>query len=497
MSVSKFKKMDYEVFHKAFGGMKTRGEIDEYYNVINLLGKTVQIKKTRSKELANLANYYYGTQYNNLPKWTNSTPKRPIPVYKRQPKIIVPIPKKSANVISSHLFGEGSAPRIFVENNDNLTILINDVKKSFKFDLHMQEAVKRISVTGACLVRYYKLDETHFCMETYFSHVCYPYFNEKNELDAVVIQFVFRDTLDNKDKWFRLDLTREYEQSYNNPLYAKDIQPEFKKKKKITHDFGFVQATWLVNGSLTSQDFDGESMIADNLSIFDDINYQLSSQSDSVINNCMPQLTISGIDEDDAQTFLKSPESVWLLGKDGKASYIESKLEATKEGMAFVKMLQSVYSDVSGIPIEQHDSKSRAPTSGQALRMLMEGLVNNIQAFRTCLTSQLCQMITQMEMVFSGKIQSSFENENIGFAWYEVITDSALDIYQKAQAAALLIQNKIVSRETILKSFADDFGIQDIEIEIKKIEAETQKDQQNEMNLIKNQTSLRGNDGDS
>lgn len=468
----KFKRMDYVSFHKAFGGMKTRGELQEYYNIVNLISKKIPVKRTRDSRLTRLMSYFHNTQYDCKQPWSSSTPLKPLPYHKRKPKIVLATPKKMASYISSHLFGKDRAPRLFVDANDTMTRKIDEIRKAFKFDLTMQEAIQKVAVTGACLVRFYKLNNDLFHTETYSSDVCYPLFDDNHELDAVLIQFVYRDTIDDVDKWFRLELTREDEKLYNNPIYEEGVQPSFIVKNQVKHDFGFVQAEWIINGKVTPMDFDGCSLIEDHLPLIDDINYQVSAQSDAIMHNSMPQLVITGVDQEESDAFLKSPESAWILGKDGEAKYLESTLKSSLEGREYLKLLHSFLSDLSGIPVEQHEQKNRTSTSGVALRILMEGLINVVQNMRTVFESQISSLLTKMAVVYGADELSSVDQ--IHFSWFEVISDSSQDILQKAQASALLIQNKVISKETVTNHFADDFGIEDVVTEIQKIASESE-----------------------
>lgn len=477
----RLKKMDYVAFHKAFGGMKTRGEYAEFYRGAILTTKNIPAKKCRQKELSDLVAYYYNRQYDMKAPWSASTPKNPIPLHQRKPKITIPLAKKSCKIIASSLFGQTMAPRIFVEKEEELTSSIVEAKKAFYFDQIMLDAIEKMCVTGASFLRFSKIDDV-FHGESYFSDVCYPKFDEYGDLVYVLVQFVYKDPTDSVEKWFKMVCTQNEDIKYSNPKYNPEEVPVFKEVLRNEHKYGFVSGVWLANGTKTMYDFDGDSLIKDYLTIFDDINYQLSAQSSSVIDNCIPQLFISGVDQDDVELFSKSSEKIWNLGRDGKAEFLEGSLRGVEKGMSYIKMLQSIYSDASGIPVEQHENAAKNASSGVALRILQEGLVLNIKLLRMRLTNQICEAIDKITTIYHNN-PILFQKE-VGIAWYEIVNDTPQDIYQKAQAADILCRNGVISKKTITKSFADDYGIEDIEKEVELIFEEKSKETQNDMEIL-------------
>lgn len=489
-----FKKMNYEVYHKVFG-TKTRGEWRTTYDdTITLESKKNKniTERYRSSNLQILMRYLKNTQYEGMPRWDSSSPSNPIPPEKRAPKIVIPLPDYYCNTIASYMFGEGNFPRISVENNDDLTEKISDTINKFRLEFYLKSAMYYIAATGACFL-YVFIANNKPCCKVFTSDTCYPTFDDFGNLTDITIQYVYIDPLDNKPKWYKLELTEEYDQHFNNPEYKSDEQPVFKPKKNgtIQHNLGFVQGVWFCNGEATSQDFDGESLIAKILTLFDDINYQRSSQSSALIRYANPQLVGSGMDGVDFKTLISSPETLWGLGKEGKIEYLQAKLDGVKDSELYLSSTQNFMSQVSDIPNHsQNEHRSRSATSGQAMRLMMEGLINKIKDLRTTLTPQISELIYKTMTLLYGESINDYE---LNFKWYQVITDTAQDILQKAQASQLLIQNKIISRETILRSIADDFSIEDVDAELKRIDKESEKEANAQAKALGLQQEAEGN----
>lgn len=481
MNYKRLPRIDYEEFHKIFGGAKTRDEIAQEYQGVNLPWKNSHPKrKTRKQHLEKLLSYYYNTQYDNRTCWTHSDLVNKVPLHKRKPRLIIPYPYKIAAAVSSGLFGEGKAPVFTVLNSDKQEKL-EQCLEAFSFNATMGEATQMMAVTGAVLIRFFRIED-RAQTEIHPSTSCYPVFNDKRELEAVLITYVYVDPENGKLRWYRLYLDRESDTLYSNPEYIEDEEPVFRVIKRVEHGLGFVQATWLVNGFASKNDYDGHSLIEPYLSIFDDINYQLSGQSDSILYNTSPQMTMNLRDESAVEDFEKSVHTIWQLGIDGKAGYLETDLSVCQQGKDHVRMLRDMISDISGIPAESLDQKVKSSTSGVALRQSMQGYIALIQKIRSRISRTLVDISGKMCHVFYRK--EIMSGENIKISWYDIVQDTPQDVSEKSAATQLLIQNKIISRKTAMQYFAAEYSIDDVEEEIKRIEEENEIEIENQMQIL-------------
>ena len=139
-------------------------------------------------------------------------------------------------------------------------------------------------------------------MEPFHTKSCWPVFDEDNELDEVIIRYVYlTDEFDPKTKdrlyrWAQYKLGKYKDVMYDNPVFDRtaDKIPAFKERKILTHNLGFVQGEWFKNG-MDFHDDDGHSYLKGSLKYLDDLNYLSSKESSALYYALYPTLVGFGV----------------------------------------------------------------------------------------------------------------------------------------------------------------------------------------------------------
>lgn len=442
--------------------------------------------KFRDDNLDVLDQYYESRQYDNLQDW-NEAAKQEIyvPVRDRKPRIVYNVAKVLVDKVAAKIVGQGMFPDFHVEEDPDDTAFFRVVQKACGFRRHMVAPIKHLLISGSVFVRFYVVDG-NLALEHANAKYCYPQFDPSGDLNQMEIKYIFEDVNDKTDngkakwKWYRIVLTKTSDILYDNPEYKEGVTPDFVVVEQVDHDLGWVQGEWL-RTSKKKHDPDGDSLIIDILPFIDELNYSLSQTSQAVAYNQEPQLAVNAMDEDEVEKLIKSAQKSWNLGKDGKAAFIESNMKGVETAEASRDHMRQFMLDVVRVVLHDPEKMATAAQSGEALKVLNAPLVELIDELRTSIEPSLVNLLikiglTMLELhnrgeetileVPDGYLPSSLD---LTVAWPPIFPITIQDLQAKAQVAVAVSGAMLISRESLTRWLAPDFGIENIDEELQKL----------------------------
>lgn len=456
---------------------------------------TQQVQKCRSKELDLFDQYYEGKQYDHLPDWNeaNDSGGDYVPIRKRRPRINYNFARRIAATFASKLVGEAVFPRLTIEDDETSQEFLNAVKKIAHLERVLPQAMRHMAISGAVLIRFRMNSLGAPKLEIFNSKYCYPEFDDDGELSRVVIRYTFFDQADKDEygkpveKWYQLELGTASDILYDTPAVGRgDHMPTFQISEQVDHNLGFVQAEWF----RTNEDkhkIDGESLLCGGiLSLIDEMNYNISQSSQAIAYSQEPQVTISGMSEDEVDELVKSSSKAWNLGRDGKASFMEANLSGVERANEFRDKVRQGIQEVTRVIMQDPEKMVAHAQSGKAMEVLNEPLVDLVMEVRSVFEERLTSLLTKLMMTF---IKLNAEGKsvalgmppdyvpaslNISVAWPPVFAPTIEDIRTKVAVYVQATNAQIISRESALRILARDLGIENIEEEMAKIASQPQ-----------------------
>jgi len=446
--------------------------------------------KFRDEKLELLDSYYENTQYDHLMDWEQDcyADNTHIPIRERCPRIKMPIAKMMASRLTSMLIGGDAFPDLRIDNMPDEQEFIKAVVRESHIKYRILEPFKRMINCGSAFVRFYISGGT-MKMEHFSSKYCYPTFDESDQLENVVIKYVFEDPdeTDNdgnyQKKWFKMELTKMSEIIYDTPNFDPDStdEPEFTVVEQVDHELGFVQGTWF----RTSEDrhsIDGYSMIADCLDFIDEMCYSLSQSSTAVQYNQDPQLAFNSMDEDEMEKVIRSAAKSWNLGREGKAEFLESNLSGVEKAIELRDKFRQNIQDVMRILLMDPEKMVGNAQSAKAMEVLHGPMVDLVREIRGVIEPQLKELLIKMEvailraneqgMDIPFDMPPGWQPETIIFSikWKPIFPETIEDQQKRVSLVISAKTGGFLSRETALKNVADIFGVEDIELEMKMVD---------------------------
>lgn len=469
---------------------KARGQL----GVINLSDRKVRYEslKCRSAQLDLLDAYYDLKQYDHLPNWDSCGQQGSdyTPVRSRRPRLNYAFAKTLCKRIGAKLVGDKQFPTFTIADDPDTEAYLNMIQKASNLKAFLIDPMRRMLSSGSVFVRFYISANGQFVMQKYLSKYCYPIFNDGGDLLSVTIRYVYEDLeqVDESGKpkqlWYQMTLGQHADVLYDNPEYHPEAQeiPEFQEVNRVEHGLGFVQGEWFK--TIPDQGADGYSLYEDILDFIDEVNYNLSQSSQAVGYNQDPQLAINGMDEEELGELIRSSQKGWNLGKDGKAQFVESGLNGVKAASELRDKVILGIQHVARVAFHDPDKMNMNAVSGKALEIMNAPLVEVVEELRPVIGPCIQRLISKMAianlemgsrgmevpvLVPNGYAPQSFDVET---TWPPVFQNTMVDLQQKMTVANIAATGNIISRESVTRWVAADFGVKDVEEELQKIAAQ-------------------------
>lgn len=440
----------------------------------------------RSSKLDVLDTYFENKQYAGKMEWDEAICNSDdyIAVRQRKPRIIYPFASTLADRLSAKLIGESVFPRLTVTDSPDDQAYLAAVIAESNLRFYLADPIKRTVATGSAFLRFYIVGG-RFKIEWYKTKICYPEWQENGQLQSVRIQYVYADwsTIDTRGepvmRWYRLDLNTEDEILFDNPEYERNVDPEFQEVSRTEHGMGFVQGHWF----RTSEDSDDGVGFIDGIETFiDEFNYSLSQSSQAVGYNQDPQLTINGMDSEEVGTLIRSATKFWNMGREGKGEFLEAGLEGVTKAIELRDKVKQNISDITRVIVLDPEKIVGSAQSAKAMEVLYGPLKDLIDEHRAALGPQIKNLVLKMAMAnliadqngieVPIEIPPTYEPKFpiVLLKWPPLFQQTLEDLSKKVSLAGQAKTLGLIAPATATRYVAEDFGIEDIESELKQIE---------------------------
>lgn len=461
--------------------------VDNNLGIVSMDNGGGKHRKFRSETLNKYDLYYDGLQYEDLSPWDASTANSYIPVRQRKPRIIYPFARRLASTVASKLVGDSTFPKLTVADDEDTTMFLEVLSKISHINTHILNAVRKMAVSGSSFLRFYFVNGFPVC-EVVNAKYCYPVLDELGELEEIEIKYTYKDESDrDKDgqpieKWYRTILTKSVDVLFDNPRVTQS-QPTFEVVSEAAHNFGFVQGEWF-RTSKESNRVDGDSLLYGLFDFMDELNYNLSQSSQSISYNQEPQTIINNMDEDEIDALIRSSQKAWNMGREGKAEFLESDLGAVEVAGEFREKSKHYMSDVCRIVLLDPEKIVGHAQSGKALEILHGPLVELIQELRPFIEDRIIAvlekmaaallMLRAMGALIGMAIPPGWAPQSLDItaAWPPVFPPTMADLKDKVTVAVAASNGSLISRATLTRWLAADFGVKNPDEEIALIAAQ-------------------------
>ena len=434
-----------------------------------------------------------------------------IPIAKRAPSVRYALLSVVVKDSVSFLFSEGRWPSIDVEGlgsdddakaDEAAEEVFAGIIKDCRLNEVMTEAAQKGSV-GSIVVWVRVLDNRLFfktMATTYLTPVWKA--TAPDTLERVVEQYKVKGrTLraagrniskddDAVDFWFRRewDETREI---WFVPRKVLDGEPDtIDAANTVVHGLGFVPMVWIKNLP-GGDDIDGLCTFELAIPNAVEIDYQLSQAGRGLKYSSAPTLLI----KDDGNLPGNRTHIVGdalIVPPEGDAKLLEISGTAATAVIEYVREVRKLALESVGGSRADSDKLSAA-TSGRALELMNQALINLADQLRTTYGEggllKLLKMVAALTRKFSLKdsdgtpIKPVPEDAKIKLVWPRWYAPTAEDRQQDATALTTLTSGGILSKETAVNALASDYDIENVDEEVKKIEADTKADLDRQMTL--------------
>ncbi len=482
-------------FNKWASGSKNRRKHRTDKRVARNLGK-IKVpmpegsdKMFRSPKLEVLDAYYESRQYDHLLEWNEcDNGGNYVPIHKRRPKVIFNLPKLMCQRLTAKLVGDEVFPSLKVEDDPDTTEYLRMVVKASRIKSKIVLPINHYLNSGSVFIRFY-VDEGKFVTEHYLSKYCYPELNPSGDLKEMKIRYTYEDKKDldqqgrPKIKWYQLKLGPLEDVLFDNPDFNPDEEPVFQVVNSVQHNMGFVQGEWM-RTSETKGSVDGYSINEDILGFSDCLNYSLSQSDTAVSYNQDPQLVLKNMDQEEMESLVKSATKSWNLGRDGEAAFLESSLNGVQVADELRDKMKLSVSDLSRVVLMDPEKMAANAQSGKALEILHGPMVDLVKELRPMLGQSLQSLVLKMGLANLILIQQGAPSPvtvppgykplslDISLSWPPVFAMTIEDLQKKVSVAQQATSAFIISEDTATRWVAKDFGVEDIEEERKKIDAQ-------------------------
>lgn len=468
-----------------FGASRSQKRAD---NILGVTQNGINKYKNRSYKLDKVYSHIHSKQYDHLPDWKDSCEMGESfrPVLKRKPSIIFPFAKVFQDRVATKLIGRSSFPKFQIAEDPQTEFFLDIVERSVSFSSKMLEVAKDlVSYTSAfCRI---KMVDGILRLEDFNSNYCYPQFDAAGNLESLEIKYVYEtEEIDQATgkmicRWYKQELTKTADTLFDNPIYKADSEPEFQIVETVEHNLGFVQGEWFKWGDdLHSPDGNDEPVVCQIEGFIDAINYNLSQRAQASGYGMEPQLTINGLTEDETDDLIKSSSKAWLMGREGKASYLEVSGSGLESGKNVSDDIMKFAQHAARIVFLDPEKMVAGAQSGKAMEVMHGPMIELINELRPWMEKGMISLLQKMVMVIVSYQAQGYETMyqtpegwmpsslDITAQWPPIFEMTIQDMQQTLMLAVQASNANIISRQSALKWLGSrglDFGVEDIELE--------------------------------
>lgn len=435
-----------------------------------------------------------------------------IPLSKRRPSVTYNMCKLVVDDSTSLMFGKDHFPTINATNNIDQTNAIAELAKSINLRKLMLEA----SITGSVgsVALFVRVINDRFVIEIKGTQFLIPYFDPSNptKLIRIVEKYKVKGselssigyTVDsnNSEYWFMRVWDDEREIFYLP--YRNDETPKEDEKRTIKHKLGLVPVIWGRNLPKAScsgfNEVDGNCTFKPAIPLQIECDYLLSQggrglkyssdplvliKVDNEYTLSQNAISVSG-DIGGAKKIIKSSSNSLVLGTTDDAKLLEINGRAAEAVIAHVRFLRELAMETLHGNRSNADKVSAAQ-SGHAMQQMNQPLIWLVDILRIYYGDDVLLPLIRMMAEISNKNTVYINNQlmkpidpnlELTLKWPHWYPSTPQDRVSNANAIKILQDSQHLSRETAVKFVADDYAITDIEQEIKLIDEDQVRLQQ-------------------
>jgi hypothetical protein len=280
----------------------------------------------RAQQIARLAAYYDGSQYDGRPDFFTGLDAggKVVPIRERKPCIVYPLPKAACNQAARFTFGEGRFPVVAVaeaESEDATTALDADQAKLLTTYLaHVIELARlksamrrllRIGLSQRSAVAVLSVRRGRFSLDMPRPQDCWVRFvDDDPEGDVAQMVWCYQfekavkrgDVVTTETHYFRRDFNDTEVVFYEDAPFVPGKAVEWVRDEKRTkpHKLGFCPVVWTRNLPADDcADVDGLALYEDLEDEFDAMNLALSQRHRGIVYFGTPQAYEVGVSQDE------------------------------------------------------------------------------------------------------------------------------------------------------------------------------------------------------
>ncbi|MCC6546176.1 phage portal protein [Candidatus Sumerlaeota bacterium] len=338
--------------------------------------------------------YFRGRQYRGLTSFMNERDdqKNFIPTRNRAPNVRYNLCRAIPNRIVGFLFGAGTFPT-FTTSAEGASAAIEWLR-DYVMRARFPNALRKACVQGSAAV-VFGFRRGKLKVRTYARTLAQPIFDDSDELLALVVKYRSTDPADGKPCLVRMTLDSEKELWERKDASATgDVWTQI---DVVKHELGFVPAIWIRHLSDDSECADGESLLEDIPELQEEIDYSLSQRSRALRYSSDPQAVINDdVPADTVKTLAKSPAGTWLLGKNGKVTYLEIQGKGLEMQGQTVSELRKGALEIARVVLPDPDAVKGQQLSGFALRTLYEPMIDLADELKTPWQDAMIEFLTKV-----------------------------------------------------------------------------------------------------
>jgi hypothetical protein len=490
----------------------------------------------RTKKLARLGSYYYGSQYDALKyDWdgyhrgyedADIKPGFKIPMSRRKPSVRIDVPRMIVGRLTAMMLGEEGWPDIGVDGDEDAQDFTEALSRESKLYGKFNELRDRGGSCGTAVASFSFIDGKPRVAVHDAAYITVLEWADKYEFrPARVLEAypyekrVFADGKPKMETYYHVRYWDENSETIWEPI-PKDaaVAGEWFElpSKTVVHNYGSCPVYWCQNRP-TSQGEDGYSDYDNLTDDFDGINRLMSATLKGTVANVDPTLVVKDDPANNPGQLRKGSENA-IFAKNG-AMYLELTGDSIKTSVELTKRMQQGALDAASVMIADIEYISARAQSAAALRMVYQPMLSQCDILRVQYGAFLVQILTGMlraakkiigtpagpiEEVDGRPIQRKptvelsprvkYEEtedgrrkvvgtmprapgilENIRIKWQVYFKPTHQDLQMTIQGIVEGI-DKVVSQRTAVKHVANIFNVTDVDQELKDIAGDRQRD---------------------
>ena len=414
-----------------------------------------------------------------------------VPISKRRPSVRYNLSRVIVNDSVSMLFSEGRFPRIQTDDEETSAALEKIVKDCRLNEVMVEAAI--VGSVGSVAVLFQVLNGRVFYKALPTTYLT-PSWNPvaPDQLVSVTEQYKVRGdmlasqgyAIDDDDRmsqfWFMRTWGANAETWFVPWLVntTESITPQVDTKKTVNHNLGFVPMVWIKNLS-GGDDIDGTCTFEQAIPAQVEIEYQLSQAGRGLKYSSDPLLMIKEPPSGGGD-IIKGSNALVVSSDGGDAKLLEISGSAAAAVIEYAKALRMMALETVGGNRADADKLSAAQ-SGRAMELMNQSLIWLADKLRVSYGEGALLDLMNMAVRAStiklvdkqgrpiGEIKHDAE---VSLKWPRWYHSTAEDRQQDATTLNTLRAAKLISQETAVGAIADEYDIEDVEAELKKLSDE-------------------------